>query len=451
MADQLEVETEATVTETSTRIGDEVSLSLVVACVAAVVAVSGLLLAMNASLIGDGSYYLLRAIQTGQPLQLSGRQGINLLREGPLLIARSGGVTNTQALTFFEGIGFIAFPALVWSLALVIARHSRARFTLIALTCGLCFGSVILFSVSELTLAAPLVVVATLLLTQPTSWSGTSAALVILTTGLLFFSHESIVVCALLLAGVSLYRSRAHLGPIDTKVSLIVLVLSVAVLSGAVWTLVVWPNKNSDDFLNASLSVLLLVMGSVLLVGWCILYGRVPGAEFLRWALLAFAILLTGLGIRAGIHAGAEGAYQSRSVTVVVVVVLQVVLVIDWIRVRRTDERIPDLGESVGSARVAAIFLIVVLLIPAVGATRWANVIDDFHSTVTQRTGDIPAADVRPSLPKAYVIPWTDTSLSVLLRSSDSNAVIENTGELNPFSVGSAEQQIPSQYRWGGG
>jgi hypothetical protein len=78
-------------------------------------------------------------------------------------------------------------------------------------------------------------------------------------------------------------------------------------------------------------------------------------------------------------------------------------------------------------------------------------VIDDFHSTVTQRTGDIPAADVRPSLPKAYVIPWTDTSLSVLLRSSDSNAVIENTGELNPFSVGSAEQQIPSQYRWGGG
>jgi hypothetical protein len=425
------------------------SLSLVLVCVAAVLAVSGILLATNASLIGDGSYYLLRALETGQPFQLSGRQGINLVREGPLLLARSDGVRNTQVLTFFEGIGFIAFPGFVWSLALVLARHSRGRFTLVALSCGLCFASVILFSVSEVTLAVPLVVVVSLLLTQPTSWSGSQAAIVILATGLLFFSHESVVICAVVLALIGVYRLKAHLRSVDTIVSLVVVVLSVAVLGGALWTLVAWPNKNSDDFLDFSTSIALLSMASALLIGWCILYGRVPGAEWLRWALLAMAAILTGLGIRAGIHAGAEGAYQSRSLTVLVAVALQVLLFIVWIRVNRSQKSIPDVGESTGSARAAAAFLIAVLLIPALGAARWSTVIDDFHSTVTQHTGDIPATAVSTSRDKSYLIPWADTSLSVLLRSSDPSAVIENRGHFNPFSIGSAEKQIPRQYRWG--
>ena len=115
------------------------------------------------------------------------------------MLAVHGGVTNTHALAVFEGLGFLVFPALVWILAIVYARGSRVRFTLVTTSCAFCFSMMIFDSVSELTLVLPLVVLASVVLTEPTPWAGRTAVLAIVSTGLLFFSHESIVPCAVLL------------------------------------------------------------------------------------------------------------------------------------------------------------------------------------------------------------------------------------------------------------
>jgi len=310
---------------TKTHIGkhsdsDNVSPGIALFCIAAVFGCSLVLLVTSTSLVGDGSAYLLSAIQTGQPFpRLPGRQGINFVREGPLLLAVHQGVTNTHVLTVLEGVGFLLFPALVWMLTIVHARGSRVRFTLVTISCSLCFATMIFFSVSELTLALPLVVLVSVLLTQPTPWSGLSAALAIVATGCLCFSHESLVPCAVILGVTALVRIRARLGTTDTRASIVVLALSVAVLGSAVCTLVLWPNRNSKTFLQLPQSTVFLYMGAFCLIGWAVLYGRPFGLSRLRWVLLVLAVPPTLSGIRLAITDGPLAAYWTRGSAVTLV------------------------------------------------------------------------------------------------------------------------------------
>ena len=288
---------------------ENVPPAIVLVSIAAVFGCSLVLLVTNSSLVGDGSYYVLTAIRTGQPFPLDGRQGINLVREGPLLLGVHQGVTSTRVLTVLEGIGFLLFPALAWILAIAQTSASRVRFTLVIVSCGLCFATMIFFSVSELTLAIPLVVLASVLLTQPAPWSGPKAALAIVATLFLCFSHESLVLCAIILIGTAVIRIRARLGTIDTSASIAVLVLSVAVLGSFICTLVLWPNSNSNTFLELPASTVFLYLGGLCLIGWAVLYGRSFGLSKIRWILLVLAVASTLNGIRLGITGGPLAAY----------------------------------------------------------------------------------------------------------------------------------------------
>jgi hypothetical protein len=347
-----------------------------------------------------------------------------------------------------EGVGFVLFPALVWILAIVLTRRSRVRFTLVSISCGLSFATLIFFSVDELTPVLPLVVLASALLTQPTRWSGPSAALAIVSTGLLFFSHEAVLPCAVLLIAMALVRIRARLSGTDTAVSVVVLALSVAVLGGTVWTLVFWPNPSAHTFMNLSSSSVLLSMGALCIVGWAALYGRIVDMEWIRWCLLSVSVPFTVLGIWTAIDGGPSAAYFSRATGLIAVAALQLALLVDWI-LQRTDRAEYAIRPSTGATRVAAAFLVVVMIVPTVCAFRWSTVIGDFRSTITQRTGVIPAADIRTPA-KSYLWSWTNPTLSLVLRSSVGNAVVENADPRHgPFDVDSAEQQIPPEYRWG--
>ena len=95
-------------------------------------------------------------------------------------------------------------------------------------------------------------------------------------------------------------------------------------------------------------------------------------------------------------------------------------------------------------------FLVAIMIVPTVCAFRWSTVVGDFRSTITQRTGIIPVADIPTSPGKSYLLDWANATLSLVLRSSRSNAVVHNTDRRDsPFRVDSAEQQIPPEYGWG--
>ena len=431
---------------------DLVPSGVVLVCAAAVFGCSLVLLVTNSSIVADGSYYVLRAIHTGGPFQLAGRWDINLVREAPLLLAIHGGVTNTHDLAVFEGLGFLVFPALVWILAIVYSRGSRVRFTLVTISCALCFAMMIFDSVSELTLAIPLLVLASVVLTEPTPWPSRSAVLAIVSTGLLFFSHESIVPCAVLLGVTAVVRIRAHLGSTDTRASMAVLVLSVAIVGGAVCTLVLWPNPNSNSFLNLPPSTVFLGMGALCVLGWAVLYGREFGLSSLRWVLLILAVPCTVNGIRLAIRDGViAGLLVARSVPDVGRrVAAPAPRRLDH-QTQRNRPRALARPSVARRGKGAAAFLVVLLVIPTVCALRWSTFIGDFRQTIMQHKGIVPESDVPSRLGSSYVIDWTNTSLSVILRSSTNNAVVENasTATVVPFGIDLAEQQIPLAYRWG--
>jgi len=429
--------------------------TVVAACVVAVALCSVLLVVTNSSLVGDGSYYLLRAIQTGGAFQLPGRQVINYVREGPLLIGTTLGITNTHVLTVLEGIGFILFPALAWGLSLAQARRSRVQFTLVALSCGLCFASMIIFSVSELTLALPLIILASVLLTRPDPWSRVDAAIVLVAVGLLVVAHESVAPCMVVLTVQSLLRIRARLGVRDTRISSGVAVLALLATAVALWTLTYRPNSNSTDFLTnvehaRPSSIVLLVMGGLCLLGWAGLHGRGKRATWIGWALVVPAGLFTVFGIQSAVRAGPEAAYAARGFCVLVVLGSQLLLLIHWLRCQRSEGSTDSLRLPVGATRGLAVFLVALMIIPTVCAVRWALVVDAFRSTITHNSGVVPAHDVRTPLATSYLWPWTNTTLSVVLRSSESSAVVANSDPINPFPRPAAEQQLPPHYTWGG-
>jgi hypothetical protein len=150
------------------------------------------------------------------------------------------------------------------------------------------------------------------------------------------------------------------------------------------------------------------------------------------------------------ITGGPLAAYFTRGAAVILVAAVQLLLLADWtIRLRGMDLRIWTIRLSSGAARGAAAFLVALMIIPIVSALRWSTVIGDFRQTVTQHQGVVSATEVPRSPGTPYLWDWTNPTLSLLLRSSSSNAIVENaTTDVAPFSVDAAEHQISPAYRW---
>jgi hypothetical protein len=417
-------------------------------------ACSTVLIATNSSLVGDGSYYLLRAVQTRGPFPLSGRTFSNAIREGPMLIGLASGVTDTHVLTLLEGVGFVLVPTLVWSLTLLLARRSPVQFTLVAVAGGICFASMMLFSVSELTLTLPLAVLASVLLTRRDPWSRTDAVIVLIATGLLVLSHESVVPCAVVVTILAVLRMRAGLGPRDRWVSTGVAVLSVVAALVALWTLAYRPNSNSTDFLTdvenlRPAAILLLMVAGSCLVGWAVLHGRGDAATWIGWALLVPTVGFTLLGVQSAIHAGPAAAYAARGFSVALVVAVQLLLLVNWVLARRSHSAAVPINLPTGAAWGAAAFLVVLMIVPTVGGLRWSTVVGAFRTTITTHTGLVPESRVETPLAATYLWPWTNTTMSVVLRSSADDATVLNTIPDNPIPVYRAQAMLSPTYTWG--
>jgi hypothetical protein len=187
-------------------------------------------------------------------------------------------------------------------------------------------------------------------------------------------------------------------------------------------------------------------------MGWAVLQGRERGLSSLRWVLLVLAVPLIFNGIRLAIIDGPLAAYWTRGSGVTLVVALQLLLLADWIiPIRGWNLVSRPLRLPPSAARGATALLVALLIIPTVCALRWSTVVGDFRQTITQHRGIIPASAVPTSTGSSYLWDWTNTTMSVILRTSTNNAIVENTAtDPAPFSTESAQEQIPSAYRWGG-
>ena len=244
-------------------------------------------------------------------------------------------------------------------------------------------------------------------------------------------------------------RIRAQLGTIDTSASIAVLVLSVAVLGSFICTLVLWPNSNSNTFLAPSVH-------GVPLLGWPLPHRMGRALRTLLWTV---EDPLDSAGPCRGIHLERDPVGDHRRSSCGLLdarcgrhidcgAPASAPRRLDGQTQRHGSPHLVDqivAGSGQGSHRV----LLALLIVPTVCALRWSTVLGDFRQTVTQHQGVVSSAEVPPSPGSSYLWSWTNPTLSLLLRSSSSNAIVENmTTGFTPFSVDSAEHQIPPAYRW---
>jgi hypothetical protein len=92
-----------------------VPTAVVVATCLLLLATASVLALGSIALAGDGSYYLVRMIDTervfGPELRVLG----NAVRQVPVLIAVRAGITDTHVLSVVLGLGLLLIPAVAWS------------------------------------------------------------------------------------------------------------------------------------------------------------------------------------------------------------------------------------------------------------------------------------------------------------------------------------------------
>jgi hypothetical protein len=441
-------------TSASTGGDNQVSVTVLAVVIVALLATAIILIAMNSSLYGDGSYYLLATIKSGRPFNVSGRELSNAVRETPLLIGTSIGVDNTRFLTILQGIGFILFPALIWVLALLQSRISRLRFSLVAIACGISFGSMIFYSVSELTLALPLVVLISCLLAKETEYSILQSFFMVIAAAILVFSYEAIALCSVILAVHAVLRAKAGLTSMDTFVSWMVAVLSVATIGVSLWTLEFRPNGNSGNFLNSieefhPKSEVALIFAGVCIATWILVQALRPNLRWITVPVLGVIAFSTLVGVVLAIQAGPLTSILSRGYCVFLIAALEVAFLIDWTRKRRRGAYCDFVKVSTVNVTVAVMFLLCLLAIPIIFAIPWSGFLGEFRSTINSNTGVLPSADLHSSNAGKYLLGWPDPSMSVILRASANSAVVASPDPaFAPFNPIDASRQIPPRYSW---
>jgi hypothetical protein len=441
--------------DTSASTGDnQVSGTVLAVVIVALLATAIILIAVNTSLYGDGSYYLLATIKSGRPFNISGRELSDAVREIPLLIGISVGIDNTRFLTILQGIGFILFPALIWALALLQSCISRLRFTLVAIACGISFGSMIFYSVSELTLALPLVVLVSCMLAKETEYSILQSFIIVIAAIILVFSYEAIALCSVILIVHAVLRAKAGLTSMDMFVSWMVAVLSVASIGVSLWTLKFRPNSNSGNFLKSieelhPKSEVALIFAGVCIATWILVQPLRPDLRWITVPVLGLTAFSTFAGVVFAIQDGPLTSILSRGYCVFLIAVLEVALLIDWTRKRRRREYTEVVKVSTVNITVAVMFLLSMLAIPIMFAIPWSGFLGEFRSTIDSNVGVIPSADVHASDAGKYLLGWPDPSMSVILRASAHSAVVASPdSSFAPFNPIDASRQIPPRYVW---
>ncbi len=401
------------------------------------------------ALAGDGAYYLVQLIATGEVFGTDQRYLGNVVRQSPVLLALEGGVTSTRILAVLLGIGQIVIPALVWSLAVLYARADRVVFTAVAITAGVCAGTTWFFSVSENVIAVPLTCLVAVLLWRPFEWSRRDAAVALTAALVLVASYETSMVTGLVLAGWAGMRcTRASRGleryacaAVSTLSALSVL---VAVRGG--WEQTYPTHSRSLLYFIVELDpwpLYLSVAGLLLFVaglgGW---FG-----ERMRVPLLATGAGALGVAV-VGLDMTTRAAFAARGGAGVAGFVLVVLLWWVWARP-------PERALAPRPTRLLAVpvgFVAAVLAVNVWALQDWSSSLATFRAEVDATRGVAAVDEAIPANERAVLWNWTAPSLSLIVRGdADAGVLVDREPSFVPFDPRDGRRQIPDRHTWRAG
>ncbi len=427
-----------------------VPLSAALAVCVALVVAALVMTFQSLALAGDGSYYLVRIIATGEVFGTDQRYLGNLIRQSPVLLAIRSEVTSTYTLALLLGVGQIVIPALLWSLAVLHARADRVAFAAVTVTAGICAGTTWFFSVSENVIAMPLTALVAVVLWQPATWSRGNAAVAIAASTVLVASYETSMVTGLVLAGWGLMRalrasSRMERGSCAAVSVLAALSVLVAVRGG--WEQTYPTHSRSLLYYVVDLQpwpLYLAVAGLVALV------VGIDGRYASRVSTTLVAAGTTALFVAvAGLQMTTTAAFAARGGAAVATFALLVLLWWQW--APRTEQRTPDRRSS----RLLAVpvgFVVAILVVNMWALRDWASSFSTFRDEVGVARGVVAADDVIPQDRRSVLWNWTAPSLSLVVRDDpDAGVLVDPDPSFVPFEPADRRRQLPDAYTWRNG
>lgn len=402
-----------------------------VTAIVACLAVGVLLVAVSASLYGDGAVMLIQAINAGGSFVGRSRWLLNDVRDLPVVSLVRFGVTDTHVLSIAQSIGYVFLATAIWALALAVARRDSRQFVLFAVAAGMCLGTMASFGAAELLLSLSLVGLITALLARAQPWTWPAAATAVASATVLVIAHESLIAPAALWglhAGWRALRSRFLLERIAC------LAVAGAALGCVLWgtvSLTRVPDGGSAGFLVA-IQQLMPVSAVLLMAGGAAAFiGSVTWVRERKVAAVAVTVAATVWTVSAvafAIRLGPGAGYAARAWCLLAIVVVQVIALIAWARAGQEASPSDEASGTAMSTRsdwpvsLAVGYLLVALMIPVGNAIVWTVGLADVQRAVTSQTGLLDPS-VLPEAGQRALFSWTNPYLSLVLRSDAADGV----------------------------
>jgi hypothetical protein len=427
-----------------------VPVLVVLTVCAALVVTAAVMTATAIALTADGPFNLVRLIATDEVFATHARYLGSLIRQAPALAGIRAGVTDTYWLAVLLGVGYLVFPAVVWSGALVFTRTDARAFAAVAITAGVTAVATWFCSVSESVFAVALTGLVSVLLWRSKQWRWGVTLLACMASLILIASYETALLTSTVLGLWAIARCRAAPTRLERAGCAFIALSSAAAIVVGVSGSFTGPNdSNSQSFAYFVVSLEPTRIYAALICGLVVIAGFLVSDRRLQMLLFTGG-LVGALLATAGLEMTASTAYAARGAAVIAVFGLQIFLALLWRR--RADPA--ELGTVPPvQARWALVVPVIFVALMCIANVRaldgWSRGLAAFRDEVDAARGLVYIDDVVPPDRRQAVWSWTGPSLSLVVRSSPQGGIlVDRHPGFVPFAPRDARSQIPDDYTW---
>jgi len=421
---------------------------------------AGLKCAAGLGLYGDGSYFLLRLLESREVSTYDWHRGLaQIVMQGPLVLSVHAGLVRMNLLVYLHSFCLIAIPAALWMMALHKLRTTEL-FWPVLMVFSIAYFNSSLFAIGEYNLAFAITALVFAILFQPDAIAVRDGSTLIACCLVSTSCYESFVFLGALLIGVAAWRAAA-LRPASRQLSrpglrgnkeivwlgaaMVLLSCSVVLSGGSI----LFPRDPGNlaaasDLLGqlrnpqlaASLAVGALYGLQLISVRWASKAVQVASAVGLAGGcILAVGILVPD------VWSLPHHYYGNRTLSGLVVFAGLSAIAIWHICGRRSGVAGHNPGMTASTPLwLLPILLSVTLLVPTVVHTYgFYHYLDRFQAELGSRKGFVRVDSTALGHGKlgTYGWTWTNPSLSLLLRESEEQAIVLNAQDVGwePFDA----------------
>lgn|GEM_PF-3503686 len=417
--------------------------------------VATILAISRGSLYGDGAYYLVSLI-SGDLLMPPNREPATFIRHLPVIAAIKWGISNTSLLSLIMSLTYVFVPLLIWISAFFIASTDNAKFLLITYMSLASAVVTWLFSVSELVLGIPAVVVASLILSSRNQLCFLEKSAAITLCFLVITTHEALALCSVLILSQVILRRRFFNDQSESKALTVVAALCLLNLVWSLSMLIDDLNPNSKYFFDALFdftpfpvaAFTCLVMLSML--SWtAVLSFQSPPFVFVAAGLISLMAVLSGLLLAPNFLLSPYFSYVGRAWILVLACGTQILFM--WLFLLRC--KVPPIAVQSRGSRftylLSALAPLLVLWIPLSQAYEWTRAQYEVRNLISMSRQQFVDPEISlSSSASRYMWGWTNPSLGLILRQSPSAGVLLPPQGWTPFDPSEARKQISDNFTW---